>query len=1242
MQKRRSLFSNFLMIVTLLLVLPLVATAEDQPVGVEKGTLEDVTPPIHGFQIDESHPFATMVDFNELSINVRGGWSYTDGTWEVSPADNASVTMWTGDMSLPTVTEPGMRLVLRFQEKFQFENEYDFGRVLIEAADGEIFAVSSRTGAGDWREELVDLSTFAGQTVKVGFLAQTDETVNFEGWSVRDLALGKLRGPEDPLTVEMLSLNPSLFPYIYMNISVDSFGVGVPDLTEDDFVITENGVVQTDCIQIIPPEVSGGSRIVDIIFVLDISGSMGGEIAAVQSNMIAFVNALESQAIDYRVGFVTFRDDVNVLNSYNLYSDLGEITSIVNGFSVSGGGDVPENQLEAMVQGSQMNFRPGAFRVEIMLTDAVAHEADGVTPLTVDDTIDQLVANNVTVYPVYNTSNYMQVEQYEDIAIHTGGNSYYIFDSFNDIIDDIGTTIGDTYVVRYCSSEPYFDGVTRFVEVSVSHLGVTEDCSGVYTPGQIPTITRTPETIALSHMSQTEFAPLDFACTIEDLFPPYVDQARLYYRITGSDTYNYVTMTDAGGGLWTCTLPGAEVQPYGLDYYIWCSDTVVTVTAPVVEPSVTPYQIAIRPNEPPVISDVIYPVEIEEGLPLHIEAMITDSTDMLDEVFIRFRALGGLIFEVMAMETMGGDQFYANIPAAALDVAEDLLFEIRAVDNYGVATVAGPFVVDVVDGGVAPDCLWDMTTDPALPHIAMSNGLAWGDFDGDGDEDLFLASTGMNALLVNNGTDLEPAEWDDTEADSRAASWVDYDGDGDLDLYVVDYGTANRLYNNDGGVLTMVDAGLAGDEGPSYNAAWADVDLDGDLDLFIADAVGADIMLLNEGGEFMDVDCAVETTGMSRGCAFGDYNNDGYPDLYVSKAGINELFRNDAGTFVQVLGTVVRDHNQGKGVGWADYDNDGDLDLYVANNGQPNKLYRNDMEAGFVDVTDAVTGGSSHSRGCVWGDYDNDGWQDLFIANLYGPNRLLKNVEGVFVDATCGAIEEKALLPSMGCAFADYDNDGDLDLAVAVRDACDGSMLFDNILLGMPTSSWLTVDLDSDLSNPFGVGAKVLVQFDDRTMMRELNAGSGYLGQSPMNVHFGLGAADQVDVVILWPSGNRQTLRNISANQHLQVTEVPNASGVEDLPVPHEFYCRNYPNPFNPMTRIAFGLESPATVSVDIYDVQGRRVKSLVSGEPYTAGHHAVVWNGRDERGQPVNSGVFFYRVQYGSRSHSGRMTLLK
>ena len=356
---------------------------------------------------------------------------------------------------------------------------------------------------------------------------------------------------------------------------------------------------------------------------------------------------------------------------------------------------------------------------------------------------------------------------------------------------------------------------------------------------------------------------------------------------------------------------------------------------------------------------------------------------------------------------------------------------------------------------IAPKCstflcnpFAELASVAGVGDTGKGNGAAWVDFDGDGDDDLYVANDGeANKLYRNNGngtfTDLASAAGVADTGKGRGPAWGDYDNDGDQDLYVSNYGQANLLYRNNGdGTFTDVtSAAGVGDTGNGFGTSWGDYDGDGDLDLHVANSGQANKLYRNNGDDtFTDVTTAagVGDTGNSQGSSWGDYDDDGDLDLYVANVGqANKLYRNNGdGTFTDVTTAAgVGDTGGGRGMAWVDYDNDGDLDLYVANYGQANLLYRNNADGTFTDVASAAgVADTGDSTGPAWTDVNSDGHLDLYQVNYGQANKLYRNnADGTFTDMTTTAgVGDTGKGGSS--SWGDYDNDGDLDLYVSNED----------------------------------------------------------------------------------------------------------------------------------------------------------------------------------------------------------------
>ena len=447
----------------------------------------------------------------------------------------------------------------------------------------------------------------------------------------------------------------------------------------------------------------------------------------------------------------------------------------------------------------------------------------------------------------------------------------------------------------------------------------------------------------------------------------------------------------------------------------------------------------------------------------------------------------------------------------------------------------------------------DVTEEAGVGKSGWGMGCAAGDYDNDGDVDLYITYWGPNALFRNEGdgrfAEVTQEAGVGDERWGSSAAFGDVDGDGYLDLYVANYLVFDMKAPPGGGMPCSDWKGLDVYCGPHGMVPQANV-----------------LYRNKRDGRFADVS---EETGIdqhrqaSLGVVFGDYDNDGDQDLYVANDGYpNLLYRNDGNWSLPEVaafaGAAYSEDGRaqaGMGVTSGDYDNDGDLDLYVTHfSDDVNTIYQNQGDGSFVDFTAGTGLGGLVRPFLSWStgffDSDNDGWLDLFVVNghIYPQveihpsgiryaqrNLLFHNEKGRFRNVTeeagPGFAEVKV---SRGGALGDYDNDGDLDLLV--MNLNDSPNLLHNY--GGNRNNWLGVKLVGMESNRDGLGARVRLFSGERVLMREVQRGYGYQSQHDVRVLFGLGAEERVErVEIRWPSGRVQMLEQPELRRYLVVRE---------------------------------------------------------------------------------------------------------
>ncbi|MBI4482770.1 MAG: VCBS repeat-containing protein [Acidobacteria bacterium] len=454
----------------------------------------------------------------------------------------------------------------------------------------------------------------------------------------------------------------------------------------------------------------------------------------------------------------------------------------------------------------------------------------------------------------------------------------------------------------------------------------------------------------------------------------------------------------------------------------------------------------------------------------------------------------------------------------------------------------------------------------------MGSGAAFGDYDGDGRLDLYLVNCGpdpekaRNQLYRNNGNGSfrEVTDEAGVRGSGRGMSglWGDYDGDGDLDLYVLHYGP-NILYRNEGnGRFSDVTAEAAvGDPAWSVGGAWADYDHDGDLDLYVANFVDLEsfreafvyprdfkgqpnsLYRNNGNGTFTEVARDAKVDGgdhISTGVVFTDFNNSRDIDLYVTGPDLrgNILFSNlRDGTFANVTEAM----GLWKGIGAiaatvGDYDTDGWMDLFESMGPSLESQLLSNRAAKAFTASPWLSKQPAGFWNAQFFDYDNDGRLDLLLIQDSGGLRLFRNGPGEKFEEVTQAVGLSRFSGAFrGATVGDYDGDGDLDFFVMVNGG--SPLLLRND--GGNRNHWIKLKLVGRNDNRWGVGSKVEVKAGLLAQKIEVTAGQGYQSQASPEVHFGLGQRDRVDFVrVLWPTGVLQSEINLRGNKTTEVQEL--------------------------------------------------------------------------------------------------------
>ena len=529
-------------------------------------------------------------------------------------------------------------------------------------------------------------------------------------------------------------------------------------------------------------------------------------------------------------------------------------------------------------------------------------------------------------------------------------------------------------------------------------------------------------------------------------------------------------------------------------------------------------------------------------------------TDVTQQVKIDFKQENSATSSKYLIETMGGG-------VALLDYDND--------GRLDVFFVNGAYVADPMPEGKVPDksdpkywnrlyhqnadgTFTDVTERAGLsgmPQNYYGMGVAVGDYDNDGFEDIYVTSYGGNTLYHNNGngtfTDVTKRAGVGAGGWSASAGFFDYDNDGKLDLFVTRYVDWTFKTNR-----------YCGEQRPGFRAYCHPDNYEG----------VTNILYHNNGdGTFTDVSVKAgiaNPKGKGLGVSFADYDGDGFTDIFVANDSVQcFLYHNNGnGTFSEVGLVAGVGYNEdgktfaGMGTDFSDFDNDGLPDIVVTDlSNERYMLFQNNGDGTFRDITNRSGLGSATLAFSGWSthffDYDNDGWKDLFVAQSHvmdtiektspnlrylEPPLLLRNQAGHFAKVMAGEAFHKPWA-GRGAAFGDIDNDGDLD--VVVSNVGQKAYVLRND--GGDRSNWIAIETTGKKSNRDGIGARIkIVTASGATQYYTVNTAVGYLSASDKRVIVGLDGDSTAKLIeIRWPSGIVQKFENVKARQTLKAVE---------------------------------------------------------------------------------------------------------
>jgi predicted nucleotidyltransferase len=570
----------------------------------------------------------------------------------------------------------------------------------------------------------------------------------------------------------------------------------------------------------------------------------------------------------------------------------------------------------------------------------------------------------------------------------------------------------------------------------------------------------------------------------------------------------------------------------------------------------------------------------------------------------------------------------------------------------------------------------------SLP-AARFGSVAWGDYDDDSDLDILITGLsdpdsveGISRVYRNEGGHFVDAHVGLDGVEYSSAAWGDYDNDGDLDILLSGriletedpptYSPISRVYRNHDESFIDIGAGLPGVYFSSVS--WADYDNDGDLDIFLSGASGPSENICrvyrNDGGVFDAIGVDLEGVRASS-AAWGDYDNDGDVDLLISgwtgSEVVSRVYRNNAGSFSIAASLIGVWYSS---MAWGDYDNDGDLDILLTgatDTESVSRIYRND-DGIFTEINAGLPG--VEYSAAAWGDYDNDGDLDILLtgrSDTGAVSLIFQNDSGVFTQTDEGltGVDNSAV------AWGDYDNDGDLDILLTGETESNYiSRIYrnyspvPNTSPNAPTNptaqlvpgpslvfSW---DAATDAETPspgltYNLRVGTTPEGSD-ILSAMADVGTGYrkvvkLGNVNHEASWTIHLPDSLLSEYYW---GVQTLDACFAGS-LFAEGAPVVTAVSDqqlLPAEYSLHVAS-PTLLGSVTTIQFDMPAPGHVRLEVFDVHGRRVRTLISATVDT-GRHTCAWDGHDEVGRSTAPGIYFLRMKSGAFRASQKLVLIK
>ena len=793
--------------------------AQQEPIITEKNTVCEIA------NYDMSNYYTTKSIITTLS---ESDTLFTTGTYEA----NKTYRWESSNIKLASLSDSYERINLYLDETFETETDYDLCYVLISTDKGSNWdTLSVRSGRNTGRTAIINLTKYTNNKVKIAFELISDDSYNFSGWTIyaaeirhdilssysseNDLSTATIN--TDTLSGEFNTIDDTEFinNKIQLTCTIEKNGTGYQELDEYNFTIIETidsiwtvdityteGQTYKDYrniyndpsnFKVIAPTDSS-TRYAEFVFIMDNSGSMSDEQAAVKENVCNFIDSLKESNITARVGFCRFGQSSNSgqpnaeyadSGSSNLWwaegtdYDLEDFKSDWASRNVTSGAYEPSYDAIIYCDSVYSINTAGYTRIFILITDEAMtnNNAKYSTITDPDIVIEALNQANTTLFALSIDTTVFR-NDYETIATATGGKFYDITSDFSDILTDISSEISGRYQIIYSPTRLVFDGMQRDVQINAYETGSTDTLKLTgknYTPGTAPRVVRTEETISRLHSTTTWEANVaaEISVYVFDYEEPRPQDAdgyvKLYYRLLSdsTETYTEITMTatsvSATGDtvIWTATIPEESVLTPGIEYFIEAFDGKNISPSPIY-PAQNRWTFAVLPNEAPIIIDNTNYGEEQYidsltysgyavGDTILFDVNITDITDWLDSVYISIQEPNSLQFARYAMATSDSTNYTYTL---ILSSGTTKVY-IAATDNHGVTSSLGDEAQPISLTAYAAQCTdWEklkLSSRTTTPYMEfLGEALTTEDTIYVCTNDSYLGDIILNKLTVNS------------------------------------------------------------------------------------------------------------------------------------------------------------------------------------------------------------------------------------------------------------------------------------------------------------------------------------------------------------------------------------------------------------------------------------------------------------------------------------------------------------